>query len=209
MKTIGLHLKSERRAKNIDISSMEEKTKIKREFLLAIEKENWGKLPEYPVVLGFVKNISKFLNIDESKAVALLRRDYPPQKISINPKPDLTESFKWGPKLTFFLGISLILLIIGGYLVTQYIKFISPPYLKVVTPTQEQVVTKTFLRVSGEVDPEATLKVNNQPVLINDDGTFEAEVEIYEGTADIVFVAVSRAGKQTIISRKIKPELEK
>jgi len=74
-------------------------------------------------------------------------------------------------------------------------------------PKDEQVVGERQVLVSGKVNPEATLKVNNQPVLVNEDGTFEVEIEIFEGTSEIVVVAKSRSGKETVIRRKIKPEL--
>ena len=89
----------------------------------------------------------------------------------------------------------------------QYKSFISPPTLTVKEPYENHVVKEEVLKVLGTTDPEATVKVNNQPVLINEDGMFEAEIEIFSGTTEIVVVAKSRSGKETIVRRKIKPEL--
>jgi cytoskeletal protein RodZ len=57
MNSIGKILKNARIKKKLSLSSLSDKTKIKRDFLDAIEKEEWEKLPEFPVVLGFVKSI--------------------------------------------------------------------------------------------------------------------------------------------------------
>ena len=79
MKTIGIFLKEARVKKRFSQEKIANETKIKKEFIISIEKENWEALPEYPVVIGFVKKISKYLKLDERQAVAFLRRDYPPR----------------------------------------------------------------------------------------------------------------------------------
>lgn len=182
-------------------------TKIKLEFIEAIEREDWERLPEFPVILGFVKSVAEVLKLNKRQVVALLRRDYPPKVLPVNPKPDVSAKFIWSPRLTFFVGIGFVLVILLGYLAMQYSSFIKPPNLKVEQPQDGEVVGERQVLVSGKVNPEATLKVNNQPVLVNEDGTFEVEIEIFEGTGEIVVVATSRSGKETAIRRKIKPEL--
>lgn len=208
MKTIGEALKNARSKKRCSLAKLETETKIKKEFIEAIEKEDWGKLPEYPVLIGFVKNLTGFLGLDEKGTVALLRRDYPPKKLSINPKPDVSDKFSWSPRLTFFVGIGIVLVLIFGYLAFQYYKFITPPHLVVNEPQQQEVITVRDFKVFGETDPDATVTVNNQPALVNEDGSFSVDIAIYEGTNEIVIRATSRSGKNTVIQRKIKPELK-
>lgn len=207
MKTIGKFLKDVRVEKKYSRARVAKITKIKASFIKAIEKESWEALPDFPVVLGFVKSIAGVLKTDEHRAVALLRRDYPPRVLPINPKPDVSSKFTWSPKFTFLVGLGLVLVAIFGYLTIQYFHFISPPKLTVESPKEGQVVREKDISVSGKVDPEATLKINNQPVLVEEDGAFEAEIEIFEGTEEIVVKAVSRSGKETVVRRKIKPEL--
>ena len=75
MKTIGESIKSARTRKKISRAKLEEETKIKKEFIEAIESEEWSNLPEYPVVRGFVRSIAQTLKVDTRKMLALLRRD--------------------------------------------------------------------------------------------------------------------------------------
>ncbi|MCJ7805353.1 helix-turn-helix domain-containing protein [Patescibacteria group bacterium] len=207
MKTIGEAIKNARSKKRYSLAKVEDETKIKKEFVEAIENEKWEQLPEYPVLVGFVKNLSRFLGLEERSTVALLRRDYPPKKLSINPKPDVSSKFSWSPKLTFFVGIAVVLVAIFGYLAFQYYKFITPPRLSVNEPQQNEVVKVRDFKVFGTTDPDATVRVNNQPALVNDDGSFTVDIAIYEGTNEIVISATSRSGKTTTIHRNIKPEL--
>lgn len=207
MKSIGQAIKEVRTKKKMSLGKLAVVTKIRKEFIEAIENENWLSLPEYPVVTGFVKNIYQALDLDARAGVALLRRDYPPKKLTINPKPDVSKEFIWSPKFTFFAGITLVAVSILGYLIFQYINFISPPKLIVDTPTEGQVITSVRVAVSGITDSEASVKVNNQPVIIEEDGKFTTNVEVVTDTKEVIVIAKSRSGKETVISRKIDVEL--
>lgn len=208
METLGEILKEARRRKRLSLPALEKLTKIKRSFLEALEKENWQALPEYPVVHGFVKSTASFLGVDQSKAVALLRRDYPPKKLSMNPKPDVENKFLWSPKITFFVGFTALLIALLGYLGFQYSNFIKPPNLEVTSPREGEVVKQNKVDVRGKVQPDASVFVNNQPALVEDNGNFSASLEIFEGTKEIVIKAKSRSGKETEVRRKIVPELK-
>ncbi len=208
MKTIGEFIKDSRTKKRLSIEKLEKATKIKREFIQAIEQEQWQKLPERPVVSGFVKNIAQTLDADKNQALALFRRDYPPKSLVINPKPDVLKKFTWSPKLTFVAGVAVVAIVIMSYLGMQYIRFVTPPSLEVMQPAEEQVVRDKNLKVLGSTDPEVTVVVNNQPVLVEENGDFSTEVEVFEGTKEIMIVATSRSGKETVIRRKIIPELQ-
>lgn len=206
MRTVGRVIRDERKRKNLTVSDLAATTKIKAEFIQAIEKGRWKLLPEYPVVVGFVKNIFKALGMEEGQGAALIRRDYPPNNLPINPKPDIAKEFVWGPRMTFFAGVALFTLTILGYLVFQYISFISPPDLLVDKPAEGEIVTTRNVNVAGSTDPEATVNVNNQPVIIDENGHFESFVEVVPETKEVVIIAKSRSGKESIIKRSIKVE---
>lgn len=207
MNTVGKLLKDARLVKKLSLAKVEDETKIKTEFVEAIESCSWRDLPEYTTTLGFVKNLAKFLGLNEKQAVALLRRDFLPRKEAVNPKPDVGGKFVWSPKLTFITGVSLVVLIILGYLIIQYSNFIRPPALEVVEPRENAIVKSTVLKVIGQTTEDATVQVNNQPVLVGDDGKFTTDLQIYDGTKEVIIKAVSRSGKETVIRRDIKPEL--
>jgi cytoskeletal protein RodZ len=207
METIGQILKKARLAKKYSFKELEEETKIKSSFIQAIEKEDWQALPELPVVLGFVKNIASFLNIDVRRVTASLKRDYPPQDLEVNPQPELGKKFVWTPKLTFFVGVLALSSLILGYLSFQYLQFISPPKLEIYVPKDNETISQKKLTVSGVTSPDATVKINNQPVLVDEEGMFQSELEVSEKTKEIVVVAVSRSGKEAVIKRTINVNL--
>ncbi|OGM26039.1 hypothetical protein A3D00_02485 [Candidatus Woesebacteria bacterium RIFCSPHIGHO2_02_FULL_38_9] len=209
MKTIGQNLKTARIRKKLSLSTVEEETKIKKTFIVALENNIWDKLPEFPVVLGFVKSLSAYLGLKEKESVAILKRDYPPKNIGnikLNPKPDVSREFVWNPKLTFLVGGALVFIIVFVYLAFQYIHFVKPPDLTLFNPREGQILNEGRVEVSGKTDPNALVKVNNQPALVNDDGIFTAEIDLLEGENTVEIKAISRSGKETMVSRKIKVE---
>jgi len=204
MKTIGKLLKETRVKKRYSLKKISEKTKIKEEFVVSLENEKWEELPEYTVVSGFVRSIAKVLSTNENHALALLRRDYPPQKLSVNPKPDVSPKYSWSPKLTFYFGVVVILSLITGYLSVQYYKSITPPSLLVIEPQENIKVVGVSTKVLGQTDKDATVVVNNQPIIVSENGDFEVELEVSEETKEIVIHAVSRYGEETVISRRVE-----
>lgn len=204
MKRIGQILKDARMEKRYSYQRLEEITKIKQSFIEAIENEKWGALPSFPTVLGFVKSLSEVLDIDDKLSVAVLKRDYPPKKININPKPDISSKRSWNPKFTFIFGTSLVVVFILGYLGFQYKNFISPPRIDILSPTEGQVVNGNSVLVFGSTDLDVKITVDNQPVLVDKDGKFSTDINISPTTSQIVVKGISRSGKTTVVERKIE-----
>lgn len=203
MKTIGQIIKDARNNKRYSYQELENITKIKTCFIEAIENENWQLLPSFSTVLGFVKSLSSALGLDEKTSAAIFKRDYPPKKININPKPDVSSKPAWNPKTAFVLGIVLVAVLVLGYLGFQYKRFLSPPALTVMSPAQGQVITERSVLVFGSTDPDAKITVDNQPVLVDSDGKFSTNISVADDTSEVIVTAQSRNGKITTVSRKI------
>jgi len=200
MKTIGSILKSARKQTGLSLSELESETKIKRNFIKALEAEDWQNLPEFTVVSGFVKNIANHLNLDKQEVSAFLRRDYPPKNLEINPKPDVkfVDRFSWGPRLTFGLTIFILILLTGFYLGYQYWRFARPPMLEIYAPQEGVILEVGAAQVSGRTKKGASVRINNQPALIDENGNFESVIEVSSETNQIEIKAISRSGKETL-----------
>ena len=107
------------------------------------------------------------------------------------------SKFVWSPKLTFVVGISFLLILVLGYLGFEYIKFIKPPGLIILTPVENEKVLQTKIKIEGKSVTDATLTVNNQLIIIDQDGKFKSEIEITKDTKELIFIVVSRSGKKT------------
>jgi cytoskeletal protein RodZ len=208
MRTVGNLLKEARRNKNLSINDVEEMTHIRSSFIRAIEEAEWDKLPHENIIVGFIKSISHFLDIDERYAVSLFRREYLPQEKKEIQKPkvysrQIGRKFTWGPRLTFLVGVIVIVVVVLGYLGFQYKKFNSPPELIINSPTEGQTVERGTLEIKGMTDPDATVEINNQSIIVEDNGNFNGEIDVSSNTTQINIKAESRSGKTTTLSRKI------
>ncbi len=206
MKTIGQVIKDTRQMKRYSLVKLENITRIKKDFIEDLENENWSTLPPFPTVLGFVKKIASSLDLPQNNLVAILKRDYPPKKLLISPKPDISSKFYWSPKLTFLVGVIVFSSLVIGYLGFQYFRFISPPKLIIDSPNESQVVKGKSVKVSGLTDTDSKITVNNQPALIDEDGKFSIDIQVIKETKEIVVKSISRSGKETVIRRTISVE---
>lgn len=206
MRTIGKYLKEIRLKKRISLSNLENEIKVKKNFIQAIEEEEWQKLPDYPVVVGFVKSIANCLQLNPKATASLLKRDYLPKSLKGSPDPEVNNRFFWNPKRTFFVGVGIIIVLILGYLIYQYFQFISPPKLEMLSPKENQIVIGKKVRVSGRTNTDAKITINNQPVIVDQNGFFEEEIAVVKETQELVIKAISRSGKETVLRRDVKVE---
>lgn len=196
-------MKDARIKKKISKKKLGEITKIKEQFIDAIENENWNALPEKPVVSGFIGSISNALKVNPNRTSALFRRDYPQKPLKINPNPEISDRFVWNPKATFLLSAILVIFVLVGYVLYQYINFVKSPMLSVEKPMLKQEVTKSPLEVTGKTDPNASVFINNQPVEVKEDGMFVTFLDIGKETKEVEIKARSRSGKETVVKREI------
>ena len=196
-KEIKLMKKEEREKHNLTINQLEKETKIKKSYLLALENQTWDKLPEYPIVVGFVRLISSQLGVKQNNLVALLRRDYPPTNLVKKVSP---------PREVFLKGVTPKVwgVMVAVDLVFQYVDYNRNPKLVLTTPVEGTTVKPgTKINIEGQTDEDASVFFNNQAMYLDRGGVFKTEYIVVE-TIELSVTAVSRAGKKTEIRREVK-----
>ena len=135
MKTIGEVLKDAREEKGISIDQIVHETNISREFIEALENELFDKFPAEIYLIGFLRNYSKFLDLDPDKAVGLYRN----YKLSLEPTPieELIGSNKKAVVRRY---------LIGGALAAVFIALVGffglPWFIDVIGKIRAERVTK-------------------------------------------------------------------
>src|SRR3989344_1238523 len=202
MRSAGTVLKEDREAKKKTLSQVSRKTRIKEKFLSALEDSDWGNLPNFTVAQGFARVYAQNVEANPSLVAALLRRDFPQnQGVSYTREIALYPSSLWTPKTTIFATVILSLVFLGFYLGRQYFQFSAPPSLKLT----EVKVGKNSVEVTGKTSSSATVEVNGRPVLVENDGTFRAEVEKQDLINSSIYVeATSRTGKKSTVSKQVE-----
>ena len=65
MEGIGGILREARERKNVSLDDIEDTTKIKKRYLLAMEMEEWSRMPGKAYAKGFLRTYARYLGLDE------------------------------------------------------------------------------------------------------------------------------------------------
>lgn len=204
---IGQKLAEERIRKSLTLDEIAKATKIRKEFLLAIEKGEYHKLPSSAYVQGFVRNYIEFLGLPERKMLALFRREFDNDKIfKVLPEGFARKDFSLRRNLfgqtALLLTFAFIILLF--YVLFQYRYAIINPPLEIYSPKEGFVTSSQIITVSGKTDSNATVFINDQPVSLDNEGKFIKEITIFPAKATIKIKVENRLKRQTIIERHIE-----
>src|SRR4051794_18349736 len=72
---VGQTLREARRRREVELSAVEEATRIRPRFLRAIENEEWDALPGGVYTRGFIRTYAAYLGLDGDRLVEDYRRD--------------------------------------------------------------------------------------------------------------------------------------
>jgi len=207
-KTIGEILKEERTAHRLSLEELSKRTRIRVEYLKALEANKFNKLPAATFVKGYIKSYARVFTLDFEPLIALLRRDFKESaKGKLVPreflKPVLKKQRYLRPVTIFLFTLIAVFLVLAGYIGFQWYNFNRPPELIVISPQEDEFVSSQVV-VEGKTNIEAILTVNASPVAIKSDGTFKTEVYLpREGIATITVEASDRRGKSSMVQRTI------
>lgn len=202
MKTAGELLRDKRLLKELELSDVASKTKIKIEYLEAIENSNFSSLPSSTFAKGFLRNYASFLYLNPDTIVAMFRRDFTENdKGEIIPR-GLVEPVGAKPK---FMTVSLILttiatLVFLGFLGFQLISWWSLPKLKLLQPQNGDTYGEK-VTFKGVTDKDSTVKVNDQQVIVDQYGQFTLDLVFPAGTHSVIIETSNRQGKSTLLER--------
>lgn len=204
---IGPSFAEERKRKNLTIEEVAKATKIREEFLIAIEQGNFKSLPSSTYAYGFVRNYAKFLGLPVERSLALFRREFDERKeVEVLPKGFIRSSYSF-PK--FRVGrntilISIVFVFVLAFLLYQYRSAILNPTLTVDEPKENEVINSLTVEIKGKTDPNSTLLIENQEVPIESNGKFIKKITVFPGSTTLNFRVENKFGRVTILKRNIK-----
>jgi len=206
MVRLGERLSEERKKQGFTLLEVSKSTKIRANFLEAIEKGEYKNLPSSAYAQGFVKNYINFLGLPEKEFLALLRREFKEEEFL----GVLPESFT-KPKEISLVGLRLkralvlgsgIILLLAVYMFFQYKSVIFNPSLSVINPP-ENSITSQVINVAGTTDPASVVTVNNLPVFVDNNGNYTKEISLFPGNNTIIVKTVNSFGKTSVVERHI------
>jgi cytoskeletal protein RodZ len=200
MKTAGQILRDKRKKKGLSLSKIAQEIKIRKPYLIAIEKDSYQDLPSIATNRGFIRNYAQYLGLKPERLLAIFRRDYQriqDQKLILPSGEDLNKRFHWSPGKTLMSVIALFIFIFLVYLAYQYHGLLGKPGLEVYLPTDKERITKEEVLVEGRTSLDNSVTINGRLIQLNDEGRFSYQLRLVTGENKIVVEASNRIGRKT------------
>ena len=107
------------------------------------------------------------------------------------------------PKAMRRILIILVVLAILIFLGFRIQMIFSPPPLEITQPQDGLIAVERQLEIVGQSQKEAEIVINNQNVLVDDEGVFRTTVDLQKGLNLIKITAKKRYGRENVVELRI------
>ena len=184
--TLGARLKQARLDKEFSLEEVHSGTSIQIKYLEILESGDYHLLPGDIYAKAWIKAYAGFLEIPSQE----LLFDYKVEKnvsekiSSVNRPVRVKKTFKpnfLGPRVLKVFVIALVIVALLGYLGWELYNIVAPPQVIILEPGDDFRTTESRVIIKGETQPEVTLTINNEAVLLDHDGNFNQEINLIIG----------------------------
>ncbi len=207
-RSIGELLREERTHFGMTIDDFSRLTRIRKQYIVALEENRFSDLPAATFVKGYIRIYGQVCGFDHRPVIGLLRRDYKESAVGkLVPSEFLRPSVKsravWAPVTYAFFGLLTVFLSLVGYVGYQWYLLQKPPELLIFEPKESEFVSAEVL-VTGRTISDGVVSVNSQPVAIDPDGSFSSRVRFSREGINTFTVDVSdHRGKKNVLQRSV------
>ena len=106
--TLGAALKAAREFQGLDLEDLAQSTRIRKNYLSALEDMRMDDLPSRPFTLGYVRSYAKALGLDPEAAVQRFRMDAPEEDQGLRAPVGVRR--ERDPRLSLFIGAGVIVI---------------------------------------------------------------------------------------------------
>jgi cytoskeletal protein RodZ len=210
-RTLGEYLKDVREERGLTPSHIVRAHNFPKKFLEALERGDYGALPEAVYTKALLKKYLSILNLPCNEGVARFEEEYTHWK---NLTGDTRQQsgarvrksvsgIELGPlfwRRSFVLVLGVTVLVYLGFRVDAAV---APTALTVVSPPPQMKTTDRTVVISGVAEPEATVTINGEPVSVDEFGTYEEEVSLNDGMNTLEVTASKKYRPPTIVIRHV------
>jgi hypothetical protein len=205
-------LRSERRLALIDVSRS---TKIQSKYLEYLEEGEYMKLPADVYVKGFLRSYAIFMGMNEGSLIKQYEREKGIQKnikkivdVDENSKPIKFSSLVITPKMIAAVVVIILAIASFTYLYIEVNNFISAPRLVIIKPADGSTIDGTSVHVTGVAEKDALIFINDQAVLVNENGEFGEDVGLKSGLNVITVKARNKFDKEATQSVSVNANFQ-
>lgn len=195
--TVADKLRRARLEKNLTLEDLAKKTKIQIKYLEALENGDYASLPGDVYVRTWLKLYSQELDISPHELLS----DFKIEKQVGNKNQVIKNKskFDWHkflkPKFLKWAVIGLVFLIFIGYLAWEINNIIAPPEVLISEPVNNYRTTESSITIIGQTQAEVQVKINNEIILLDDQGNFSQTINLAIGLNNLEISAKKKHSK--------------
>lgn len=186
--TLAFVLKKYRTKHGWSRSELAAKVSVRECIIVALEEQNWKKLPTHSEVREALKRMCYVLDLKYYPVVSLYEQEhrsaFESKKSTVKDritKVSVTDqTLKWG-------GAFLSCLIVVGYISSQVYTFAKGAEMSLDSPELFEYADGAQYQVTGMVDQGAQLTLNGQSVTLEPDGQFRVTLNLNPGPNPLEF----------------------
>lgn len=206
--TIAEQLRLARQDKGVKLEKVAKELKINIKYLDALEKGRFELLPKGIYGKNFLREYAQYLRLDYREMMQIFEAEtIAGQKIRekdiFNKQKVNAHDLLSYPKIVRGVLITIVVLLVAGYLVMRLQKIVSPPVLIVNFPSNNYITKEAGINLQGRIESEAQLIINGEPVISAGNGDFSKIVGLKPGLNTITLVAQKKYGRSKNLTLQI------
>jgi transcriptional regulator with XRE-family HTH domain len=206
--TLGEKLRALRRTQAVSLPMLEEKTRIQKRYLEALERGRYDELPEPLYTRNFLRAYARAMGADEAYFLELYEEEVGQMDL-LGPHRLPRMRVRKGrffvfSRVTAAVSVLLPALAIVAYLLWQTSSLLRPPEIVILTPDDGSAVQTALLPIEGYVtDSDVTVTINGETVVIDESLHFETDVDLTRGLNVVTVQAKRRYSREAIEYRRV------
>lgn len=201
--TLGERMKKIRNERRLSLLEISKSTKIQTKYLEYLEEGEYLKLPADVYVKGFLRSYAIFMGLNECALIKQYEREKGIHKnikkisdCETSNAPINFSSLVVTPKMIIITVVAVLLVSSFVYLYAQVNNFVSAPRLVVIKPSDGITTDGNSTHVTGVAEKDAMVFINDQKVLVSENGEFSEDVNLRPGQNIITVKARSKFDKE-------------
>ncbi|MEK7147145.1 MAG: helix-turn-helix domain-containing protein [Patescibacteria group bacterium] len=189
--------------KGFNATKLAESSGVPPYFIEQLINENYDRLPPSPYIRGYIFKIAEILNANGND----WWRDFQKENelIKKSGADDRLPDNRFAPKKISKKRVVLsgILIIATVYIAFRSDDFLGQPSLYLATPAIDEIASEPIIKLTGRVDPQDAVKINNEEVFADKNGNFSKNIILTIGINNIEIKVKRFLGREIIENRRV------
>lgn len=201
--TLGERMKKIRNERRLSLSEISKSTRIQTKYLEYLEEGEYMKLPADVYVRGFLRSYAIMMGLNECALIKQYEREKGIHKnikniseCETNNSPISFSSLVITPKMIIIGAVIMLVVSSFVYLYAQVNNFVSAPRLVIIKPTDGSTTDGNSTHLTGVAEKDAMVFINDQKVLVSENGEFSEDINLRPGQNIISVKARSKFDKE-------------